>query len=310
MAPFCSSFGHKAVSIAHFANLLPEPSVHRRPAVCDGAGLHSSADHSNVTDHRLPGLAQALLCYMQQHGLDNSVLCHIAQSIPSHPIPDHHQFQLIQFMHSYLHPHCQNPSCVAVAEGQPCRLELLEPLAAACKDPDSALHSILRHGVPTGIFSSIEPSKQWPLKQEDLSCDAPDDIHLLHCSGNWMRAEENPDTIAALLEAEISQGWVEKFEGSRSDAQQKWPQRTAIGKLNVVFAEGKDPRLVLDSIVCNANTLCRIPEQVMLPSSLDVHRSFLQTDRFSSWAGIALDVKAAHKRIKVRTAEQGALLFE
>ena len=102
---------------------------------------------------------------------------------------------------------------------------------------------------------------------------------------------------------------MEKFDGSRSDAQQKWPQRAAIGKLNVVFAEAKDPRLVLDSTVCNANA-CRIPEQVMLPSSLDARRSFLPTDRFSSWAGIALDVKAAHKRIKVRTAEQGALLFE
>ena len=31
----------------------------------------------------------------------------------------------------------------------------------------------------------------------------------------------------------------------------------AIGKLNLVFAEGKEPRLVLDSSVCNANQLCR-----------------------------------------------------
>ena len=232
---------------------------------------------------------------------------HIAQSIPNHPIPDHHQFELVHIVHSHLHPQCQNPACTAMAEGQPFRLELMGALAAAAGDPDSALHSILRDGVPTGIFSSMEPSTQWPLKQEDLPCDAPDDIHLLR---NWTRAEENPDTITSLLEAEIAQGWVEKFEGSRSDAQQKWPQRTAIGKLNVVFAKGKDPRLVLDSTACNANTLCRIPEQVMLPPSLDVRRSFLSTDRFSSWAGVALDVKAAHKRIKVCTAEQGAFLFE
>ena len=116
--------------------------------------------------------------------------------------------------------------------------------------------------------------------------------------------------MAELIDAELKQGWIAKFPGSKADAQQHWPNRTAIGKLNVVLAEGKDPRLVLDSTVCNANTLCRIPEQVALPSSLDVHRSFLSSDLHGSWTGIALDVKAAHKRIKVSPAEQGALLFE
>ena len=37
----------------------------------------------------------------------------------------------------------------------------------------------------------------------------------------------------------------------------------------------KEPRLVLDSSVCNANLLCSIPEHVSLPSSLDVHRASL-----------------------------------
>ena len=116
--------------------------------------------------------------------------------------------------------------------------------------------------------------------------------------------------MAELIEAELQQGWIAKFPGSRADAQQQWPSRTAIGKLNVVLAEGKDPRLVLDSAVCNANVLCRIPEQVALPSSLDVRRSFLCSDLRGAWTGVALDVKAAHKRIKVSPAEQGALLFE
>ena len=99
-------------------------------------------------------------------------------------------------------------------------------------------------------------------------------MHQTISTSNWTRAEENPATIAQLLETELEQGWIAKFPGSRADAQQHWPNRTAIGKLNVVFADGKDPRLVLDSAVCNANTLCRIPEQVALPSSLDVHRAF------------------------------------
>ena len=44
----------------------------------------------------------------------------------------------------------------------------------------------------------------------------------------------------------------------------------AVDKLNIVLAEGRDPRLVLDSTVCNANTLCRIPEHVALPSAHEV----------------------------------------
>ena len=284
--------------------------MHRRPAICDGAGLNSTADHSNPKREALPGLTDRILTYVRKHNLDNSILCHIAQSKPDHPIAAHHQHELVHIVHSSLHPDCCNPNCTAITAGQPFRLELVGALAAALKDPDAALHNILREGVPTGIFSPIQPSMQWPRKQDDLPCDAPDDIHLLHCSGNWTRAEDNPQIMAELIEAELKQGWIAKFPGSRADAQQQWPSRTAIGKLNVVLAEGKDPRLVLDSTVCNANVLCRIPEQVALPSSLDVRRSFLCSDLHGAWTGIALDVKAAHKRIKVSPAEQGALLFE
>ena len=102
---------------------------------------------------------------------------------------------------------------------------------------------------------------------------------------------------------------MKEFTGSIEDAKQQWPQRAAIGNLNVVFAEGKEPRLVLDSSVCKANLLCSIPEHVSLPSSLDVHRSFLSSNQYGAWSALALDAKAARKRIKVRPSDQGALLF-
>ena len=47
MQPFCTSTGKHAVRISEFANLLPEPVVHRRLPVCDGAGLRSTADPTN-----------------------------------------------------------------------------------------------------------------------------------------------------------------------------------------------------------------------------------------------------------------------
>ena len=96
----------------------------------------------------------------------------------------------------------------------------------------------------------------------------------------------------------------------RTAAAEHWPEGIAVGKLNIVIAEGRDPRLVLDSAVCNANTLCRIPEHVALPSAHEVMRSFQHGDAYGEWIGIALDFKAARKTVKVKHCEQGTLLFE
>ena len=78
-----------------------------------------------------------------------------------------------------------------------------------------------------------------------------------------------------------------------------WPDGSAIGKLNIVTAEGKDPRQVLDSTVCNANPLCKVPERVSLPNALDVQRTFLRNDKRGNFMGLSLDFKAAHKCAKV-----------
>ena len=177
--------------------------------------------------------------------------------------------QLVDIAHSVLHPLCTKSQCTHISPGQPFRLGLLQAIAQQCNDPDSGLPHILKQGVPTGIF---DPA----------------------CSGN---------------KKEIDSGWVSKFEGTREDAERRWPNRTAIGKLNVVLADGKDPRLVLDSTICNANPLCKIPEHVALPSALDVQRSFLHDDAYGDFLRTALDFKAAHKCVKVAPHEQGTLLL-
>ena len=38
----------------------------------------------------------------------------------------------------------------------------------------------------------------------------------------------------------------------------------------MVFAEGKEPRLVLDSTVCQVNTRCHLPERLSLPMASDL----------------------------------------
>ncbi|CAE7459247.1 unnamed protein product [Symbiodinium sp. KB8] len=92
---------------------------------------------------------------------------------------------------------------------------------------------------------------------------------------NWTAAEQSPELLAQLIQQEVEKGFVKRFEGTEEDAALHWPKGTAIGKLNVVVAEGRDPRLVLDSTVCGLNPAVHIPERVALPTASDVQRTFL-----------------------------------
>ena len=138
----------------------------------------------------------------------------------------------------------------------------------------------------------------------------PRHAQLQQGTGNWTRAERDPALLRALLDKEIQAGRVATFAGDRTAAAARWPQGIAIGKLNIVLAEGRDPRLVLDSAVCKENTHCRIPEHVALPSAHEVMKSFQRRDAYGSWTALALDFKAARKTVKVKPQEQGALFFE
>ena len=311
MAPFCSSLGHKRVPLSHFSNLLPEPGVHRRPLVCDGAGMNSSADSSNASAAPSP-LQDVITHWLQfaaQRNLTQSIVSHRCQARDAHPLTEAQQLEVATIAHSFLHPQCKDPACLRITPGQPFRLKLLQAFASRTKDPDHKLHSFLAEGVPAGILQDIPSSFQWQQRQQTLQEDDLDGLHLLHCQGNWTQAEQNPELLRQLLQKEVDNGWVVPFHGNASDAARQWPEGTAIGKLKIVSAEGNDPRLVLDSTICNANPLCKVPERVSLPTALDVQRTFLQGDRHGNFIGMSLDFKAAHKCVKVHRKEQGCLLF-
>ena len=96
---------------------------------------------------------------------------------------------------------------------------------------------------------------------------------------------------------------------SIEQARQHWHKGIAVGKLNVVHAEGKEPRLVLDSTVCGVNPKCNIPERISLPMASDVRLAFMPEDTHSSFIGASFDFKAAHKQVQVHPSEHGLLLF-
>ena len=148
------------------------------------------------------------------------------------------------------------PPDMSPEAGQPHRLHLLQALANSWGDPHMALLPFLQHGVPTGAVSALLA------KKPDTA--VPPDLEI--CEGNWKMAEDEPETVQSLLRNEIANNWIVETGLSLAEAREKWPLGIAVGKLNVVFAEGKEPRLVLDSTVRHVNTRCHLPERLSLPA--------------------------------------------
>ena len=190
--------------------------------------------------------------------------------------------------------------------GQPYRLSILRGLGKATQDRDLALLAHLETGVPTGAITPLPSSFQWPSQD---TVDLNDLPPLELCWGNWKAAEEMPEVVAELLQKELDNKWVVETPYTQTEAKEAFLEGVAIGKLNVVIAEGRDPRLVLDSSICNVNGRCQLPERVALPTALDIRLATLDADPHSAFVGAGLDFKAAHKQVKVRPEEHGLLMF-
>ena len=178
--------------------------------------------------------------------ITEDLVSHLMQSIDSRPLTPQQQLDVAEIAHKCLRPSCSSSDCLAISPGQPFRIRLLQAFAARAQDPDSNLGTLMQQGVPAGILQPIASNMQWQQHQQNLQEDDMDDVHLLHCQGNWTQATKNPELLQKLLQQEIEQGWVKAFAGDRAAVARTWPDGSAIGKLNVVTAEGKEPRLVLD----------------------------------------------------------------
>ena len=153
-----------------------------------------------------------------------------------------------------------------VAENQPYSLDALQTLAEALEDRDVHLWGALKEGVPIGVAGDIKPSNCFiPLgvSQQDVH-----DEDFKICSGHWPGAASDPDLLEELMEAELAAGHVVELP-SLEAAQARW-SRVAIGKANIIKAEGKSPRLIIDPSVSRVNGACVIPERFLLPGLSDM----------------------------------------
>ncbi|CAE7038940.1 unnamed protein product [Symbiodinium sp. CCMP2592] len=190
-----------------------------------------------------------------------------------------------------------------VATNQPYSLEALHLLAQALKDRDVHLWDALKEGVPIGVDGDIKPSNCFiPLgvSHQDVS-----DEDFKICSGHWPGAEEDPELLEELMEAELAAGYVEELP-SLEAARARWA-RVAIGKANIIKSEGKSPRLIIDPSVSGTNGACVIPERFLLPGLGDVQHGYPVRGCADEVSAVSLDISAAHKTSRLKEKDRGLM---
>ena len=131
---------------------------------------------------------------------------------------------------------------------------------------------------------------------------------LLQCYDSWKSAQDHPDIVDQLVEEELQAGFIELVPGGLEELQASY-SRTAVGKLGVVLAEGRSPRLVVDSSISNVTTNTIIPNHMMLPRISDVLACAPLQMAQQQMTQLTLDVAKAHRRILIDPKDGGMLCF-
>ena len=133
-------------------------------------------------------------------------------------------------------------------------------------------------------------------------------LELLVLDAPWGTALDDPETLMELVQRDVDCGFAEWIDGGLDEVRRRFGRRCAAGRLGLVKKDGADPRLIGDSTISNANRLCRISEKIELPGLWDVEE-FISRHSDEQWIAFVLDVKTAHKRIKVALEDQGYSVF-
>ena len=171
----------------------------------------------------------------------------------------------------YLQDLCDVLGCTANADllhtqpGQPFRLKLWKTLVLSWNDVDADFLDLLAEGVPLGVNETLQPSPAWPLTQATV----PTEVPLVECTSSWKSAASNLSLVRELIAEEVASGFIAMVPGGLQELQQQYP-KTAVGKLGLVLAEGRSPRLVVDSSISNVTANTILPNHMLLPRISDV----------------------------------------
>ena len=140
------------------------------------------------------------------------------------------------------------------------------------------------------------------------SCEQDPPVPLSHCTFAWKLALDDPATVDSLLQDELSEGWVRLVPGGLPQLQSQYVH-SAVGKLGLVKAHGRPPRLVVDSSVSGVTANTVLPNRSANPTLCSLRHCLptgLSKVRLSA---LVLDVSKAHCRIKIAPPDQGMLCF-
>ena len=301
---------HSAIDLqwSSLNHIMPMKTLSDYPfAQVDGGGAFSHPDWSQDQRQEQDWFHDLRTSWMQriiENRLDKILISHIASGASSPPYSPSILQPFRDDLEQFLTSHGQHPNWT-IRDHQPIHLGILHSLQRIMHDVDFTLLPSLLEGVRTGFSAAIPPSGIFPPKE-------PKDVDLEPLSAhlsNWQSADEDLPLTKELVQEEIDQGWVFAYSGSLEDAQREYPAGVAIGKLGVARAEGRAPRLVVDSSVCGLNGRCIIPERSTLPTAKEVLRSYPLRNCQTPLLGFSLDVKAAHKRVVLHPEECGLVGF-
>ena len=275
--------------------------------ITDGGGRISTACwvHPQEPVDRLKYLRGKFLHWMRSWGVVPRLLRHISEGSEQHLFSESEQGQLQGSLAQALDTLGFPCSC-EIPIHQPFLLDIWRALTRATFDMDKDLPKLLTEGVPTGILSSIPASGVWDAVED---CDTELENELFVHLVPWKSAADNVELARELFMKDVSAGFAYILPGGAAEAVQKWGSNVAAGRLGVVQAPGRKPRLIGDGSISGANRACIIPEKARLPGLSSVQRFLSESGSGSAWVALSFDVASAHKLIRVKPEEQGLGCF-
>ena len=293
------------IQMCQLSCLNPIKKANDLPRACqDGGGIHSLPDWSVPPAHCqdvLKGVRQPLFALLMQIHAPQRLRQHVQEQRETPLFSEPEVAQIRALFDALFSENGLGNVSWQPHEGQPYSLYAMQALAHIMQDKDEALWLSLMSGVPTGHFQDIPKSHVFiPTSAPDSDADVSG---LQVCESNWKGARDNPAELQSLLQQEIDNGWLEEL--TLSQAQQRWGEHLAVGKLNVVFQHNGKSRLIMDGSISGANQSCHINERYNLPSIQDVRAAYPLRESASEVSAFSLDVKAAHKSIRIRERDRG-----
>ena len=271
----------------------------------DGAGLRSSAFWVTPQSSRdyLGALRKAWTSRLCQDRLCLRLAKHLQSAPDGPPLSPQELHPFLEDLCDFLQvPADDRAHFLAIAPGQPFRLNALERLLICTEDSEACICPLLRDGVRLGVDHEIRPSDHWPIKKLD-----PVLSDLTVCEGSWQSASSNPDVVRDLLAQELEAGWIREHR-SLQELHDTFPA-VAVGKLGLVLSEHRSPRLVVDSSISGVTAASKIPNHIMHPRISDVAQCAPLSLGADDWITVSFDIRKAHRQIKLARDDQALLAF-